>query len=132
MDTIFTTDQTKLLESVAMAFTTVGDNGVPNTIAVACVKVIEPNKLLITDNFMNKTRINLLKNRKVAIAVWSKDEEEGYQIKGEAEYLTEGEYKDMVDKMEDNQGLAHKAAIVVTVQEIWDLAKPKLLFNNFG
>jgi hypothetical protein len=33
----------------------------------------------------------------------------------------------MVDNMECNQGLAHKAAILVTITEIWDLANPKLI-----
>ena len=33
----------------------------------------------------------------------------------------------MVDNDPDNAGLAHKAAILVTITEIWDLATPKLI-----
>lgn len=79
----------KLIESVAMALATVDRSGRPNVVAVACVKVVSRNKLLITDNFMNKTRANILKNNQVALAVWSKDEEIGYQLKGGGEVSNE-------------------------------------------
>lgn len=127
---IFTNKQKKLIESLAMALATSDKNGKPNVVAVACVKVIKPDKLLITDNFMNKTRKNLLENKNVAIAVWSKNEEEGYQFKGKAKYLTKGPYKKMVDEMKESKGLAHKAAVLVTVKEIWDIADPKLLYKK--
>lgn len=33
----------------------------------------------------------------------------------------------MVDEDPDNEGLAHKAVVLVRVEEIWDLAKPRLI-----
>jgi hypothetical protein len=51
----------------------------------------------------------------------------GFQFKGIAEVFTSGKYKEMVDVMKCNNGLAHKAAILITVTEIWDLADPKLI-----
>lgn len=76
---------------------------------------------------MNKARKNLLENDRVAIAVWSDNQEEGYQFKGRAKYLTSGKWKKVVDEDPNNKGLAHKAAVSVIVDEIWDLANPKLL-----
>lgn len=120
----------ELLEKEVVAFTTVSGDGRPNVIAVAFCKVIEGNKVLVTDNFMNKTRQNLVSNQHVAMAVWSKDMENGYQLKGRAECITEGKYKELVDKDPNNKGLAHKAAVLVTVSEIWDLAQPRLIIKD--
>jgi len=117
-----------LLESEIVAFSTVGEGDLPNVVSVVEIKVFE-DKLLITDNFFNKTRINLLKNKNVALAVWNKSGEVGYQIKGEAEYFTEGEWKKIVDEMKENEGLSHKGAVLVTVKEIWDLVNPKLVWK---
>jgi predicted pyridoxine 5'-phosphate oxidase superfamily flavin-nucleotide-binding protein len=80
------------------------------------------DKILITDNYMNKSKQNLAKNNKVAVVAWSKDEEEGYQFKGTAQYLTEGKWKKFVEQMEENKGLSAKAAVLVTVKEIYRLA----------
>jgi len=120
----------KLIESRPMALATCNKDGQPNAIAVACVKVVGKDLILITDNFMNKTRENLLASNKVALVVWSKKGDEGYQFKGHADYLTGGEYKVRVDNDPDNQGLAHKAAVLVYVEEIWDLANPCLIWKK--
>lgn len=119
--------QKKLIEKEVLALATSDLKDKPNVVAVACCRVVGKSKILITDNFMSKTRKNLLKNNKVAIAVWSRDGEEGYQFKGRAQYLTSGKWKKVVDNDPNNKGLSHKAAILVTVNEIWDLANTKLL-----
>lgn len=122
-----TTNQKKLIEKGALALATSDLSNRPNVVAVACCKVINKDKILITDNFMNKTKKNLLANSRVALAVWSDDWEEGYQFKGKAEYLVSGRWKKAVDENPNNKGLAHKAAVLATIDEIWDLADPKLL-----
>lgn len=127
---IIDTDLKNLVENAIIAFSTVSADGIPNTIAVACAKVVSPNQVLITDNFFNKTRQNLLHNQHVSLAVWNTEqslEGSGYQLKGIAQVLTSGKYKEQVDQLDCNQGLAHKAAILVTVSEIWDLAEPHLV-----
>lgn len=119
--------QKRLVENEVMALSTVNSEMSPNVVAVACCKVVGSNQILLTDNFMNKTRANLLANPSVALAVWSKDMKEGFQFKGTADYLKSGKWKETVDMDPDNKGLAHKAAVLVTVNEIWDLAEPKLV-----
>ena len=116
-----------LLEKKVVAFSTVGSDFGPNVIAVSFPKVVDRNKILITDNLMNKTRENILKNKKVSIAVWNEDPEIGYQLKGEAEYITDGDWKNLVDNMDNNKDFVHKAAIVITVYEIWDLVTTGLI-----
>lgn len=124
------TTQRKLIENNILAFGTANKIGKPNVIAIGFCKVIDNDKILITDNFFNKTKTNLLENPQVSIAVWSGDGEEGFQFIGTARYLTEGNYKEMVDKDPNNKGYAHKAAVLVTVNEIWDLAEPKLVYKR--
>lgn len=121
------------LEKSIIAFGTCDQSNRPNINAVACCKVVSDNQVLITDNFMNKTRQNLLNNRNVSLSFWNPvdgDNNQGYQLKGTAEVFTDGDWKNMVDNDSDNVGLAHKAAILVTVTEIWDLANPKLICSQ--
>lgn len=64
----------KIIEGSPVAFATSSMGGVPNVIAVACVKVIGKNQVLITDNFMKHTRKNLEENNNVCLAVWNNKE----------------------------------------------------------
>jgi len=123
-----------LFEKSIVAFGTCSPDLKPNVVAVACCKVVAPNQVLLTDNFFNKTRANLLSNQHVSLSFWEPEDNpkgnHGYQLKGTAQYLTSGVWKEQVDKDPDNEGLAHKAAVLVTITEIWDLAEPKLLQSN--
>jgi len=108
--------QKELIESNILAFATCDLGGKPNVIAVSFCRVVGKDKILVTDNFMNKTRKNLLENNEVAISVWSNDGSEGYQFKGRANYLTSGKWKRIVDKDPNNKGLAHKAAVLLIAE----------------
>lgn len=120
-------DLKPLLESSVLAFATSTPDGRPNCVAVSDVRILE-EKIIIADNFFNKTRINLDQNPKVSLAFWSPDGKQGYQIKGTAQIFTQGKNKNFLDTIPEHNGYAKKAAIVVTVTEIWDLANPKLVF----
>lgn len=122
-------DLKSLLESSTVAFATSTLDGQPNCVAVSDVRVLE-EKIIIADNFFNKTRINLDQNPKISLAFWSPDKKQGYQIKGTAQIFTQGKYKDFLDSIPEHNGYAKKAAIVVAVAEIWDLANPKLIFKK--
>lgn len=119
-----------LIEKSIIAFATVDKNNSPNVIAIACCKVVSYDQVLISDNYMNKTRINLKFNQRVSLSFWTPEDNnnnQGYQLKGIAKVFTSGKWKKIVDNDPNNSGLAHKAAILVTVTEIWDLADPKLI-----
>jgi predicted pyridoxine 5'-phosphate oxidase superfamily flavin-nucleotide-binding protein len=120
-------------ETSVVALGTVSQDNVPNVVAVACCKVVSDSQVLITDNFFNKTRVNLNANQYVSLSFWNPvdgDNNWGYQFKGTAEVFTEGKWRDMVNNDPDNIGLAHKAAILVTITGIWDLANPKLISSQ--
>lgn len=120
-------EQKQLIENSIIAVATSDLKNRPNVISIDGVKVFLPNQILITDNFMNKTCTNLRQNPQISLAVWNQDGSKAFQFKGTAEYLTSGKYKDIVIKDKNNLGLAHKAAVLITVKEIWDLYDPKLI-----
>ncbi|MDD5134110.1 MAG: pyridoxamine 5'-phosphate oxidase family protein [Phycisphaerae bacterium] len=94
---------------------------IPNVVYIAYLKVIDDQTVLIADNYLSKTRKNILSNGKIAFAV--RDEEKGsFQIKGTAERLTEGAMFDEVQKWVSDK-LPRAAAVVMRVEEIYNGAK---------
>lgn len=76
----------------------------PNVVPVAFKDVTPDGKLVVGDVFLETTLKNIATNDgKIAISVYDPQSLEGYQVKGKAEYVTEGEvvsaFKTMVEKM---------------------------------
>lgn len=97
-------------------------NNEPNVVPVAFKDVTREGKLVIGDVFLETTLNNLKENDgKIAISVYDGQNLEGYQIKGTAEYVTEGEivntFKAMVEKM-FNGAVTAKGALVVTPTKV--------------
>jgi len=112
------TDEAKrIIEENPVAFATVDSNNKPNVIGVAYVKVVSQNQVIITDNYMKQTKENLEKNNNICLAVWDKDWN-GYKLIGTAEYFTQGEWEEFIEKMPENKGLPAKGAILVTVSKL--------------
>ncbi len=97
-------------------------NGEPNVVPVAFKDVTEDGKLVVGDVFLETTLNNIKANNgKIAISVYDAQSLEGYQIKGTAEYITEGElvntFKAMVEKMFNGAATA-KGALVITPTKV--------------
>lgn len=97
-------------------------NGEPNVVPVAFKMVTEDGKLAVGDVFLETTLNNLNANGgKIAISVYDAATLEGYQIKGTAEYLTEGDivsaFKAMVEKMFNGAATA-KGALLITPEKV--------------
>ena len=97
-------------------------NGEPNAVPVAFKDVTEDGKLVVGDVFLETTLKNIQANGgKIAISVYDALNLEGYQIKGKAEYVTEGAvvdtFKAMVEKMFNGAATA-KGALVITPEVI--------------
>jgi len=97
-------------------------NGEPNVVPVAFKDVTEDGKLVVGDVFLETTLRNIKANHgKLAISVYDAKNLEGYQIKGTAEYVTEGKivdtFKAMVEKMFNGAATA-KGALVITVDKV--------------
>ncbi len=111
----------KLLADGMWDLATCADNE-PNVVPVAFKSVTEDGKLVVGDVFLETTLNNLQKNGgRIAISVYDAKTLEGYQIKGIAEYLTEGavvdNFKAMVEKMFNGAATA-KGALVITPEKV--------------
>lgn len=97
-------------------------NGNPNVVPVAFKDVTDDGKLVVGDVFLETTLKNLEENDgKIAISAYDAQSLEGYQIKGTAQYLREGEivdtFKAMVEKM-FNGAASAKGALIITPEKV--------------
>ena len=97
-------------------------NGEPNVVPVAFKDVTEDSKLVVGDVFLETTLNNIQTNNgKIAISVYDAQNLEGYQIKGSAEYVSEGAivdtFKAMVEKMFNGTATA-KGALIITPEKV--------------
>ena len=111
----------KLLKTSMWDLATCAD-GEPNVVPVAFKDVTEDGKLVVGDVFLETTLNNIQANGgKIAISVYDAQNLEGYQIKGKAEYVTEGKivdtFKAMVEKMFNGAATA-KGALIITPEKV--------------
>lgn len=111
----------KLLKSGMWDLATCAD-GEPNVVPVAFKDVTPGGKLVVGDVFLDTTLKNIAANNgKIAISVYDAQSLEGYQVKGIAQYVTEGEvvstFKAMVEKMFNGAATA-KGALIITPEKV--------------
>lgn len=96
-------------------------NGEPNVVPVAFKDVTPDGKLVVGDVFLDTTLKNLKANAgRIAISAYNPKTLEGYQVKGTAEYVTEGPvvdtFKTMVESMFHGAATA-KGALIITPEK---------------
>ena len=111
----------KLLKSSMWDLATCAD-GEPNVVPVAFKDVTEDGKLVVGDVFLETTLKNIRANNgRIAISVYAPQNLEGYQIKGSAEYVSEGAvvdtFKVKVEKMFNGAATA-KGALIITPEKV--------------
>ena len=111
----------KLLKGGMWDLATCAD-GEPNVVPVAFKDVTEDGKLIVGDVFLETTLNNIKANNgRIAISVYDPQNLEGYQIKGFAEYVSEGAivdtFKTMVEKMFNGAATA-KGALIITPEKV--------------
>jgi len=93
----------------------------PNAVPVAFKDVTEDGKLVVGDVFLKTTLANLRGNGKIAVSAYDAATMEGYQIKGTAEYVTEGPvveaFQALVSDMFHGAATA-KGALVITPETV--------------
>ena len=85
--------------------------------ALAFKDVTPDGKLVVGDVFLDTTLKNIAANNgRIAVSVYDAQNPEGYQVKGTAQYVTEGEvvktFKAMVEKMFSGAATAKGALII--------------------
>ncbi len=111
----------KLLKNGMWDLATCAD-GEPNVVPVAFKDVTPDGKLVVGDVFLDTTLKNIAANKgKIAVSVYDAQNLEGYQVKGTAQYITNGEvvstFKVMVKKMFNGAATA-KGALIITPEKV--------------
>lgn len=96
-------------------------NNEPNVVPVAFKDITDDGKLLVGDVFLDETLKNIQSNGKIAVSACNASTMEGYQIKGTAEYITEGDIVDTFKKLVSdmfNGAITAKGALVITPEKV--------------
>ncbi len=111
----------KMIETNALGLATTDESGNPHNIAVAYVKVVSKNQLIISDNHLVETIANIKQNPNISLVVWAKNWEKnciGYELNGKAEYFTSGKWIEFIKKIPINDGEPCKGAIMITINKV--------------
>ena len=117
---------TTLPESILEAFSdregpivlaTVAPEGKPNIIYATCVRMYQTGKIVVADNYFDKTKRNILSGSKVSILFMTKFQK-AFQLKGSVEYVTQGPVFDWMKTWNPSEhpGLG---ATIVSVEEAY-------------
>ena len=112
------------LEVVTLGTST--PNGIPNTVPIGAKKIIDDETVLISDQFLNKTLVNIQSNPNVSVTYW--EGTEGYQLKGTATIETSGQrYEDTarwIEAFGKQVGfpLKSKGAVILKIEEIYGVS----------
>lgn len=106
-----------------MSLATTSPGGVPNVVAIASQKIVG-NTVWIIDTYFGKTKYNIVKTGRAAVAFW--EGYEGFQIKGRAVYHEKGEIFEKAKawsvSLKPNKQV--KGVVELKAEEIFSL-KPK-------
>jgi predicted pyridoxine 5'-phosphate oxidase superfamily flavin-nucleotide-binding protein len=104
----------------------VDSNGVPNIAPRFVLAVVEDEKLLFADAFKNKTFDNIKAWRKVCVSIMDKETMGGFQLKGDAEEVTDDELVAQANAKLSEHGIAAKPqrAWTLFVNQVFSL-KPE-------
>ncbi len=89
--------------------TTVGEDGVPNSIYASCVSLYGKDTVVVADNYFNKTKTNILGGSKGTLLFITK-ENKSFQLKGSFDYLISGEVYDDMKTWNPSKHPGHAAA----------------------
>jgi predicted pyridoxine 5'-phosphate oxidase superfamily flavin-nucleotide-binding protein len=96
----------------AIVFTTVDKDGMPNSIYATCAVVFGDDKIVVANNYFDKTMKNIEAGSSASI-LFITSEKKSYQMKGALEYFSDGEIFDDMKKWNPEKHPGHGAAVVL-------------------
>lgn len=93
----------------------------PNAVPVAFKDVTEDGKLVVGDVFLDTTLKNIRANGRIAVSACDAKTMEGYQIKGTAKYVSEGDVVDTFKKIVSDmfkEAVTAKGALIITPEKV--------------
>jgi uncharacterized protein len=96
-------------------------DGIPNVVPIGAFKLLDDERLLISDQFFLKTLANLKENPKAAISYWG--EKGGYQIKGTVTIHTNDNVfsEDVAWMKELRPTLTPKSAVIMKISDVFQV-----------
>jgi predicted pyridoxine 5'-phosphate oxidase superfamily flavin-nucleotide-binding protein len=111
-----------MLERELAMIATASKDGTPNVGPKGSVHVIDEETLAYAEGTGEKTLRNLLQNPKAAVLVVDREKGDGYQIKGNAELLSTGDFFEQVArKQEQRKRPRPKYAVKIKIEEIYSV-----------
>lgn len=110
------------LEGTKIVFlATASKNGIPNAVPVGAFRLLDDATLLISDQFFNKTLVNMKENPNVAVTWWG--DKGGFQVKGTVTIHTDDTvFSDDVAWMKElRPQLKPKSAVVLKVTGVFNI-----------
>jgi len=101
-----------------VVLTTVDSNGIPNTIYATCVKKVSDDKIVVADNYMQKTQANIKAGCTVSLLYITK-EKKAFQLKGSVQYQTSGKLFDEMKNVWLDTKYPGRAAVVIDIEEVY-------------
>jgi uncharacterized protein len=98
-------------------FSTVDKDGIPNAIYVTCISLYNSETILIADNYLHKTKQNVL-NGSYGSLLFITDDHISFQIKGSLEYHSEGILFEDMKKWNPEQHPGH-AVVALKVEHAY-------------
>jgi len=92
-----------------IVLTTVGEDGLPNSIYASCVSLYGGDTAVVADNYFDKTKKNILAGSRGTLLFITK-ENKSFQLKGSFEYLTSGKIYDDMKQWNPSKHPGHAAA----------------------
>lgn len=114
------TEAWELREGPAV-FTTVNANGLPNSVYVLGMKLLEDGRIAVMDNYFHKTRENIKNGSKGSFLFLARPRKP-YQAKGSIKYSTSGPEYEALKAFVDPK-YPRVAAAVLSVEELYSGAE---------
>lgn len=95
----------------AVVLSTVDADGTPNSIYATCVGLYEDSKIVVANNYFDKTMKNIKAGSRASV-VFINAENKSYQVKGSVEYFEKGPVFDFMKSWNPEKHPGHGAVAV--------------------
>ena len=117
----------ELFEKVhEVVLATIDQTGIPNAVPIGTKKIIDPQTVLMSNQFLNKTLANIKEHPQVAVTFW--EGAEGYQLKGQVNIETTGDRFEQtakwIEELSAKLGfpMKSKGAVILHIEEIYGVS----------
>lgn len=104
------------------ALATVAADGTPNVAPIHWKCWYNGDTLLLLDNYMKSTKVNIQTTGKASVSIWNEESGEAYQLKGKASYCSDGPpMKAAIAHMDKQKpGKRPKGVVVLQVEKVYN------------